>query len=114
MKILWIFFWGHHKIELYLVVISMPLRSFLKINVQNRGNFLVCQNFKYIFGVLEIPYIFLGVSGVNGRCWAGAYALRKNESTPPLGIYPFVIERSFYGYSGENSPKSLQNLSFCF
>ena len=51
---------GHHKIGLYLVVISMPIRSFLKINVQNPGNFLGCQNFKYFFGVLETPDIFLG------------------------------------------------------
>ena len=28
MKILWIFFWGHHKIGLYLGVISMHFRVF--------------------------------------------------------------------------------------
>ena len=28
MKILWIFLWGHHKIGLYLVVISMHFRVF--------------------------------------------------------------------------------------
>ena len=33
MKILWIFFWGHHKIGLYL-------GSFLKVKVQNGGYFL--------------------------------------------------------------------------
>ena len=66
----------------------------------------------FFWGVLEIPDIFLGV---NGRCWARAYVLRKSESPPPpTGIYPFVIERSFYGYLGGNSSKSLQNLSFCF
>ena len=26
--ILWIFFWGHHKVELYLGVISMHFRVF--------------------------------------------------------------------------------------
>ena len=28
MKIMWIFFWGHHKIGLYLGVISMHFRVF--------------------------------------------------------------------------------------
>ena len=32
MKILWIFFWGHHKIGLYLGVISMHFMVFLKVN----------------------------------------------------------------------------------
>ena len=35
MKILWIFFGGPHKIGLYLGVISMRLRVFLKVKVQN-------------------------------------------------------------------------------
>ena len=38
MKILWIFFGGHHKIGLYLEVISMHLR----VKVQNGGYFLGC------------------------------------------------------------------------
>ena len=33
-------FWGHHKIGLYLGVISMHFRVFLKVKVQNRGYFL--------------------------------------------------------------------------
>ena len=108
MKILWILFGGHHKIGLYLVVISMPFR----VNVQKWGKFLGCQNFKYFFGgCLKFLIFFFGV---NGKCWARAYVLRKSESPPPTGIYPFVIERSFYGYLGGNSSKSLQNLSFCF
>ena len=46
-------FGGHHKIGLYLVVIFMHFR------VQNQGYmFWGCQNFKYNFGVLEIPHIF--------------------------------------------------------
>ena len=31
MKILWIFLGGHHKIGLYLGVISMHFRAFLKV-----------------------------------------------------------------------------------
>ena len=49
-KILWIFFGGHHKIGLYLGIISMHFRVFFKVKVQNGGYFLV----------LEIPDIFLG------------------------------------------------------
>ena len=70
-------FGGHHKIGLYLVVISMHCMVFLKVKVQNQGyNFWGCQNFKYNFGVLEIPHIFFfffffffflgGGEGVNG------------------------------------------------
>ena len=60
MKILWIFFWGHPKIGLVLGVISMYLGSFLKVNVHNQDIFGGCKNFKYFFGVLDIPDIFLG------------------------------------------------------
>ena len=42
MKIMWIFFGGHHKIGLYLGVISMHFRVFLKVNLQNGGYFLCC------------------------------------------------------------------------
>ena len=42
MKILWIFFRGHHKIGLYLGVISMYFRVFFKVKVQNGGYFLGC------------------------------------------------------------------------
>ena len=58
MKILWIFFGGHHKIGLYLVVISMHLGSFLKVKVQNRGYFFGLPKFHIFFGVLETPDIF--------------------------------------------------------
>ena len=57
-------FWGDlHKIGLYLAVISMHFMIFsgalfLKLKVQNGGYFWVAKNFKYIFGVLEIPDIF--------------------------------------------------------
>ena len=59
-KIMWIFFWGHHKIGLVLGAISMYFRSFLKVNIQNRDIFLGCKNFKYFFGVFQISDIFLG------------------------------------------------------
>ena len=49
-------FWSHHKIGLYLEVISMHLRD----KVKNEGYFFGCQNFKYLFGVLEISDIFWG------------------------------------------------------
>ena len=35
MKILWIFFGGHHKIDASLRVISMRLRVLFKVKVQN-------------------------------------------------------------------------------
>ena len=42
MKILWIFLGGHHKIGLYLGVISMHFRVFFKVSVQNGDIFLGC------------------------------------------------------------------------
>ena len=45
-----------------------------------------------IFGVAKSSDIYLSCLkfliffGVNGRCWAQAYILRKNESTHPLGF----------------------------
>ena len=60
MKILWIFFGGHHKIGLYLGGISMLLGSFLKVKVQNRGYFLGFLKFQIFFwGCLKF-LIFLG------------------------------------------------------
>ena len=53
-KILWILFWGHHKIRLYFGSFLCILGSLLKVKVQN------------FFGVLEIPVIF----GMSSRCWA--------------------------------------------
>ena len=38
----------------------MQFRVFFKVKVQNWGICLGCQNFKYFFGVLEIPDNFLG------------------------------------------------------
>ena len=50
MKILWIFLGGHHKIRLYLGVISMHFWVFFKVKVQNGG----------ILGVAKISNIFWG------------------------------------------------------
>ena len=50
MKILWIFSWGHHKIVLYLGVISVHFRVF------SEG---LCTELGYLFGLLKFQ-IFLG------------------------------------------------------
>ena len=42
MKILSIFLEGHHKIGLYLGVISMHFRVFFEVKVQNGGYFWGC------------------------------------------------------------------------
>ena len=83
MKILWILFWGHHKIGLYLGVITMHLGSLLKGKVQSVGYFMGLLKFQTFFWVLEIPDIFFfffwggGGGGVNSRCWARACVYRK-------------------------------------
>ena len=59
MKILWKLFLDHHKIGLYLGVISLHFRVFLKVKVQDVDIFRGCLYFKY-FGVLEIPDIIGG------------------------------------------------------
>ena len=53
-------FGGHHKIGLYLGVIFMHFRVFLKVKVQNWGYFGALLEFQIILGVLKIPDIFLG------------------------------------------------------
>ena len=55
-------FLGHHKISLYLGIISMHFMVF-KGKVQNGGYFLGLVKFQLFFGgvgVLEIPDIILG------------------------------------------------------
>ena len=42
MKILWLFFGDHHKIELYYGSFLCILGSFLKVKVQNGGYFWGC------------------------------------------------------------------------
>ena len=61
MKILWICFGGHHKIGLYLGVISMHFEGlFLRSMYRMRDIFGGCKSSKYFLGVYEIPDIFFG------------------------------------------------------
>ena len=83
MKILWIFLGDHHKIRLYLGVISMHFGVFFKFSVQNGGilgGAIISNIYIYFFflgGVLKFIFFFwgggLGGWGVYGRCWARAY-----------------------------------------
>ena len=57
---------GHQNIGLYLGVISMHFRVFFRSRYRMRNVFLATK-ISNIFGVLEIPDIFWGVSG---RCLA--------------------------------------------
>ena len=50
MKILWIFFWGHHKIRLYLVVICMHFRVFSFGQGTESGIFLVAKILNIFWG----------------------------------------------------------------
>ena len=47
---MWISFWGHYKIGLYLEVISMHFRVFLKIKVQYGGFFVLLKFQIFIWG----------------------------------------------------------------
>ena len=58
MNILCIFLGCHHKIRLYLRVISMHFWVFCKVKVQNRGYFGGLLKFQIFFGVLEISGVF--------------------------------------------------------
>ena len=82
MNTLWIFLGCHHKIRLYLRVISMHFWVFFKVKVQNEGYFGGVAKISNIWGVLEISVFFFFfffscffffLEGVNGRCWARAY-----------------------------------------
>ena len=54
-------FWGHHKIGLYLEVISMHFKVFSKGQGTELGIFSwVAKISNIFFGVPEIPDIFLG------------------------------------------------------
>ena len=60
MKILWIFFGGHHKIGLYLGVISMHFRFFfLRSRYRKRGIFWLLKIQIFFWGA-EIPDIYWG------------------------------------------------------
>ena len=69
------FFWGGGgggvitKLDYILGSFLCILGSFLKVNVQNGGYFLVAKISNIFLGCLK----FLIFSGVNGRCWARAY-----------------------------------------
>ena len=68
MEILWIFLGGHHKIRLYLGVISMHSWVFFKVKVQNGGVFLGgLLKFQIFLRVLEIPAFFWGGGGRGGE-----------------------------------------------
>ena len=58
--ILLIFFGGHHKIGLYLRVISIHFRDFSLGQGTEWGIFFGVAKISNIFGVLEIPDIFWG------------------------------------------------------
>ena len=70
MKILWVFFGGHHKIGLYLGVVSMHFRVLYSGQSTELGIFFGLLKFRIFWGVLEVPDIYFWV---NGRCWARAY-----------------------------------------
>ena len=53
-------FGGHHEIGLYLGVISMHFRVFLKVKVQNEEYLFWLQKIQIFCGLLEIPDIFGG------------------------------------------------------
>ena len=59
MTILWIFLGGHHKIRLYLGVISMHFWVFFKVKVQNGGYFWGLLKFQIFLGFFEIPVFFV-------------------------------------------------------
>ena len=58
-------FWGHHKIGLYLVVISMHFKIFSLGQLTEWGIFLGVAQISNIFGVLKIPdfFFFFGEGG---------------------------------------------------
>ena len=72
-KILWIFFWCHHKIGLYLGIISMHYRVFSYGQGTEWGYFFFFLGgggvlyFEIFLGVLEIPDIFFFLGGGGER-----------------------------------------------
>ena len=67
MKILWIFFGGHHKIRLYLGVISMHFWVFFKAKVQNGGYFGGVAKISNIFGCSSNFFFFFFLGGGGGE-----------------------------------------------
>ena len=60
MKILWIFFWGHHKIGLVLGSFLCNLGSFFKVKVQIGIFFWVAKISNIVLGCLKFLIFFLG------------------------------------------------------
>ena len=74
MNIFWIFFWGHHKVGLYLVVISMQFRV--------SSSELGLPKIQIFFWVLEIPDFFFWSTVDAGP--EPTYAEKMRE--PPWGL----------------------------
>ena len=83
MKILWIFLGVHRKIGLYLGVISMHFRVFSLGQGTEWGIFLAVAEISNIFGVLEIPDIFLGRTMDAGP--EPTYTEKNRVGLPPWG-----------------------------
>ena len=98
-----IFWGGHHKIGLYLGVISMHFRVFsYTVNVQNGGYFLGLVNFQIFFGCLKFLIFF----GMNGRCLARAYVRRKNEKGVNVGLNLHLYRYVMYASSDDSCKSS--------
>ena len=96
-KNLWIFFWGHHKIGLYLGVISIHFRVFSKVKVQNGG----------IFGSLKFQISFWGV-------WNSWYFLGWTVDAGPEPTYAEKMRVPPLGFkqacSGEPRDPHMRNI----
>ena len=82
LKILWIFLGGHHKIGLYLGVISIHLGFFLRARYRMR-DILAVAIISNIFWVLEIPDIFWGRTVDAGP--EPTYTEKIRVGLPPCG-----------------------------
>ena len=68
MTILWIFFWGHHKIGLCLGVLSMRFRVFSLGQGTELGiTIWVAQISNIFWGCLKFLIFFIGGGGGGGR-----------------------------------------------
>ena len=92
MEILWTFLWRHHKIGLYLGVVSMHFKVFFKVKVQ-KGTFFGWLKFQIFLGVLEIPDTFLWWAV---DAWPEPTYEEKLEYTPPPpghSLHPITVYR---------------------
>ena len=74
--------WGLSQNRVSIRVISMHFRVFFKVKVKNWDIFWGCKNFKYFFGVLEIPDIFWGLKVDAG---SESTYVEKIREPAPLG-----------------------------